>query len=332
MKDTDLLSFIRNTKNQKQLNACIFEIIRSFSIFVKSTDFYIKLTDLELETVFQQYLLLASKDKENYPLNIEEIHEFFQMCKTKFPQNKEQGQQIIIEHSSVIPSLLGTIEYFKGDLFTEAAIENIEKLFGTTVLSFPPITEKPKDFESDVFVACEKGKLDSVRYHFEVLHAAKEATCTRSKAGKLGSVRNLTALHIAVIYNQLNIVRYLCEVQKVNTEAKDDYDRTPLNHAISNNHLEIVKYLCEDAHADKETQNQFSARPLHIACLYGYLPIVKYLIEVQKVDKWAKTKNNRTPYLEAKFNHNKEVMDYLRSIGASHNEVSTGKPSFPTRL
>ena len=39
---------------------------------------------------------------------------------------------------------------------------------------FPPITEKPSDFESDICKAAEKGKLASVQYLFEQCHANVE--------------------------------------------------------------------------------------------------------------------------------------------------------------
>ena len=40
---------------------------------------------------------------------------------------------------------------------------------------FPPVTEEPRSFESDIFKAAEKGKLTSVQYLVEQCHANVEA-------------------------------------------------------------------------------------------------------------------------------------------------------------
>ena len=78
----------------------------------------------------------------------------------------------------------------------------------------------------------------------------------------------------AVLSGNLPIVQYLCEVAKVNTEAKSEYGRTAL----------------------------------HIACEKGYLPIVQYLCEVAKVNTEAKDKYGMTAI---RYANNQEIFDYL---------------------
>ena len=137
--------------------------------------------------------------------------------------------------------------------------------------------EKPRDFEENVFTACKNGKLNSVRYHFEVLGASKEAVSSDYPFG--------TVLHVACWYNQLAIVKYLCEVQNVKTEIKDRDGLTPL----------------------------------HIACNWGYLSIVRYLCEVQHVNLNSRNKSGHTPLYIAQNSYNDTlgVIDYLASIGAN---------------
>ena len=149
------------------------------------------------------------------------------------------------------------------------------------------VTEKPSDYEVDIFKACEKGKLDNVQYHFEILHSDKEATCERAFPGENQPTKGLTALHISAAYGQLDIVKYLCEIQKVNTEAKDEYIRTPFYITCKNGQLDVVKYLFEIAKVNPETKDKDGSTPLHFASQKGHLDVVKYLFEIAKVNSEA---------------------------------------------
>ena len=100
---------------------------------------------------------------------------------------------------------------------------------------FPPVTEKPSDFEPDVFIACMENKLSSIQYLFEV---QKENPDKRDWLGR-------TVLHLACELNNLPMVQYLCEVAKFNTEAKDQHGKTPLSTSCDFMCYEIIKYLCE---------------------------------------------------------------------------------------
>ena len=156
---------------------------------------------------------------------------------------------------------------------------------------FPPVTEKPPDFESDICVAAEKGKLTSVQYLVEQLHADVE---TKSYNGN-------TPINIASKNGHLEIVKYLYETchAKVSDYAINDASSNGyfelvkylyemchakvlddvINIASSNGHLDIVKYLYETCHANVETKNLFQDTPLEEASYYGHLEVVRYLYE-----------------------------------------------------
>ena len=75
------------------------------------------------------------------------------------------------------------------------------------------------------------------------------------------------------------IVRYLCEVQKVNTVTTSNDGKTPLEVAENE---DIIDFLL----------------PLHSAYQEGDLESVKDLCEVQKVDTESKDKEGKHHYMQ----------------------------------
>ena len=104
---------------------------------------------------------------------------------------------------------------------------------------FPPVTVKPSNFESYIFTAATDGKLTSVQYHVEQLHADVE------RKGLFGN----TVIILAAKEGHLDVVKYLYEKCHANVEAKNNYGFTPLNYASGSGYFEVVKYLCEKCHA-----------------------------------------------------------------------------------
>ena len=207
----------------------------------------------------------------------------------------------------------------------EKKLESVQKKTKETkgkVPKFSPVTEKPKDYEADVFDACEKGKLDNVQYHFEVGRLNKNSSCDRVLSDG-GYYVGATALHVAASYGHLPIVEYLCEVQKFNVEAKTENGVTPLFLSCISGHLDIVRYLCEVQKANPEAQNKNGFVPLHYACMCssssreGNVPVVRYLCEVQKVNTSIKGRFEKTPYQSAKIRNNTAIVEYLESIGVN---------------
>ena len=220
---------------------------------------------------------------------------------------------------------------------------------------FAPVTEKPNSFEVNVFDACKKGKLDSVQYHYEVLHTNEYAKyCLMTPY--YGDFDGYTALHIASAFGHLDIVQYLCEVQDFNPEERDDVfclapihvacmfeqlpiiryfcevqdvdpniatsiGETPLHCASRVGSLPIVQYLCEIQNANVEARDFYRRTALHMACIHDQLPIVQYLCEIQKIN--TKTKSifynhqKETAYEVAKKLNKTDIINYLESIGVN---------------
>ena len=82
------------------------------------------------------------------------------------------------------------------------------------------ITEKPKDYEPNIFQAASNGNLTSVQLHIEREHTNINAKDKNNKA----------ALHIALENGHLNIVSYLIE-HNADINAKDKFNRTALHYA-----------------------------------------------------------------------------------------------------
>ena len=125
--------------------------------------------------------------------------------------------------------------------------KEIEKLRQQMSKKFMPITQKPIDYEPDIFVACQKGKLTSVRW---LIEKEKE-----DKNKKIESNEDLeifymyfeegdTPIHIASRSGHLQIVEYLIERQNVDTDIKGWCEKTPLHYACQEGHLSIVDYNC----------------------------------------------------------------------------------------
>ena len=153
------------------------------------------------------------------------------------------------------------------------------------LIIFPPVTEKPLDFEKSLHKAAKFGKLTSVQYLLEKNIVDKEQ---RNKEGN-------SPLHIAALEGHLPIVKYLIEVQKCDKEARNQTRETPLHYACWNGHLPIVKYLIEEQNVYNEPKNNFGQTPLHFACAKDHVETVKYLIEKQGLNKEATTREGRTP-------------------------------------
>ena len=86
----------------------------------------------------------------------------------------------------------------KSRLFREKT-KNLRKVKNDTF--FPPVTEKPTDFERDICKAASEGKLSSVQYLVEQCHSDVE---TKNEYG-------FTPINNASYNGHLEVVKYLYE-------------------------------------------------------------------------------------------------------------------------
>ena len=209
-------------------------------------------------------------------------------------------------------------------------------------LEFSPISEKPKDYESNMYFACRKGKLTSVQWLIE-----KE---NKNKYEK--DDEQQTPLHYACAYGHLPIVRYLIEKQKVDIDIKDVNKNRPLHYACESGHLLVAQYLISKGAnisakdvdlmykasvggllpivqyiikkgASAEANDENGECAIHYACKYGRLQVVQYLIEKQKIDIDARGMEGKTPLIYACQNGHVPVAEYLIFKGANIEATDT---------
>ena len=198
--------------------------------------------------------------------------------------------------------------------FSHKAILKSNKNHRKTARVFPPITEKPDNFISDIFQACKEGNLPSVQYLIEKMNVDKNQMYNLvydSFSFDSELLPNDRPIHAAVQFGNLPIVEYLIQEQNVDTEIKGCNGWTPLHEACLLGSLDIVKYLIEDANANKEAQDNDGWTPLHNACNNGHIEIVKYLIEDANVNTEPEDIYGKTPLYYATKNKLNSTVDYL---------------------
>ena len=166
---------------------------------------------------------------------------------------------------------------------------------------FPPVSEKPPDFEKNIHKAVKLGKLSSVQYLIEMCNANIESR----------NLQGNTLLHIACLEGHMQIVRYLVEACKCDTNALNKNKDTPLHYACWRGRYPIVKYLIIDQQVDDHPTNLLGQTPLHFACANGNVKTVKFLIEQIGLNKEATTKDGNTPLHYACQTGNLLVAQYL---------------------
>lgn len=200
---------------------------------------------------------------------------------------------------------------------------------------FPPVTKKPNDFESDIFEAISKGKLDSVQYHIEQLHIDVEKKNTKGKSllnyasfcGRRKIVEYLfescgadveskdangvTPFSSTALKGNIEFVEYLVEHCKVNINTKSNIGRTPIGNAARSGNLDVVEYLFEKCNANIEDGDNKGYTPLLLAAEQGHLDVVKYLVNNCRADINAATTIGRTPLHKAAQNGNLDIVKFL---------------------
>lgn len=91
--------------------------------------------------------------------------------------------------------------------------------------------------------------------------------------------RQLSALHWAVITNQLAVVQSLCEQDPDALAVPDSLGRTPLYTAIEANHLELAQFLFEQNPSVIEVVDNEGWTVLHRATKQSNLPMILFLVQ-----------------------------------------------------
>ena len=191
-----------------------------------------------------------------------------------------------------------------------------------------PITEKPKDFEPNIFKACKEGKLSSVQWLIEKENVDPEVEMM-GRDSELDLEELDSPIHCASKYGQLEIVKYLIEQQNVDIDFIGDDRKTPLHFACEECQCSTAEYLISKG-ANIKAKSRYGNRAIHYASSSGLLPIVQYLVEKQNFDINIKGYEQRTPLHYACEKGHLSMAEYLISKGADVNmRDQNGKYRFP---
>ena len=167
---------------------------------------------------------------------------------------------------------------------------------------FPKISNKPIDYEPNMFIAIKKNKFPSVQWLVQQEHANVEE---KDKNG-------MTPLLFAAKLGNLKIVEFLTDIGRADFHACDNHQNTAIHYAAGVGlKFEIIRFLREEHFVDVNTKNDDESTPLHNAAFYSNLDAIKYLVENCKVPLNQKDNYGRTPFSIAVQNGNLETVKYF---------------------
>jgi ankyrin repeat protein len=93
-----------------------------------------------------------------------------------------------------------------------------------------------------------------------------------------------TALMLASCYGQTDVVSFLLGTGKVDVNARDKVGQTALMMACINNHLSIVEIIVDTGKVDLNAKGHYGNTALSYSCTFGYADVVRFLLNTQQVD------------------------------------------------
>ncbi|KAH3747899.1 uncharacterized protein LOC127847976 [Dreissena polymorpha] len=142
----------------------------------------------------------------------------------------------------------------------------------------------------------------------------------------LQNEKNMTALHIAVLYNRASIVKELLEHGAQINRKNKKYQRTPLHIAADKGHANIVQYLLEKG-ADINSKDCRGHYPIFLAAICGHVSTVKVFLKHNKQQDQMRVKSYGTKsllkgmslYHVAVWKNNKKMIQMLIEENADVN-------------
>lgn len=207
----------------------------------------------------------------------------------------------------------GNLSAVKAMLAKNKALVNAKTQGGLTV-----VTLASYYFEDDIvkLLLTHKPKLD---FHSAV--AAGEARAVQSMLSKNPALKDRMTvdgtlpLCMAAAFKRREVLRVLLSHKPDVNKHSKEYDQVAaLNSAVFGRDLECVKMLIE-AGANVDIASAGGFVPLHESASKGDLAIVKLLV-ASGADVRRKTPDGKTPLALAEAAKHKEVITYLKSMGA----------------
>jgi len=115
--------------------------------------------------------------------------------------------------------------------------------------------------------------------------------------GNIQDIHGTTALMYACKRENVDMVRYLIDVQKVHINLRDHYGKNELMIACQKGNLSIAKYLIEHG-ADKTARDKNGVSVLMYACKSGNISLLQYLIEEKRMQFQSREEIN-CPFMKS---------------------------------
>ncbi|KAH0555888.1 hypothetical protein GP486_006166 [Trichoglossum hirsutum] len=131
--------------------------------------------------------------------------------------------------------------------------------------------------------------------------------------------RQMTGLHLAAYFGVEEAVRALLQ-KKVEADAKDTYDQTPLSWAARNGHDAVVKVLLENGADPGSKDTQYGRTPLLWAIKSKHEAATKLLLE-KEANPGSRDKDGWTPLLYAASYGYEAAVELLLEKGADIETV-----------
>ena len=172
-----------------------------------------------------------------------------------------------------------------------------------------------KMIEPDIFKACKRGKLESVKWLIEKKKVDPNIRIIEKTYSSPFMFKGDSPIHVASSFGHLPIVQYLIEQQKVDVNIRGGYEgRTPLHYACLNGHLNVVEYLISKGADIEAKTDDYQYTPIFDS--FSYMPVLEYIIS-KGANIEATDKNKWTVLHLVAFNDKSAVVEYLLSKGSN---------------
>ncbi|KIE04351.1 hypothetical protein NF27_IN00920, partial [Candidatus Jidaibacter acanthamoeba] len=126
---------------------------------------------------------------------------------------------------------------------------------------------KDIDYTTEFLIAVEQGKIDKAR---ELLSQGADVNATEM----LGD----TALHLAIMYRDVKMVKLLLAQPSININTKDCDRQTPLQNALYNGYDEIAQLILEH-NPDVKTADIKGNTVIHLCLIGSKINLIPLLVE-----------------------------------------------------
>ena len=121
-----------------------------------------------------------------------------------------------------------------------------------------------------------------------------------------------TTLGIACQKNELEKVKHLVEIERMDPYENDEHGNTLIHIAAMNGCLDVLKYLIEEQHGKSGVECKCGGTPIHAACQRNdNLAMVQYLVEEKGEDPNKKDENGNAPIHIAVMYGSLDILKYL---------------------